>query len=200
MGGDWVRRTDGWCRCLRFTGRADAERFSPDCGLLYKRGRIAAFAHGVVGMAHWKIASVVLAALLAGCASSPGMERAASSDWIEPGQAVLGAAAAPREGVTGMFVMTVKATGRADEMMYLNSEEDYRDPRNLSIEVTPDAAAQLERGFGAQPSGALKGKRILVSGTARRTRIDFFVGNRPTGKYYYQTHVRVEQASQIQIL
>ena len=47
---------------------------------------------------------------------------------------------------------------------------------------------------------ALKGKRILVSGTARTVRIDFLTDNRPTGKYYYQTHVRVDHASQIKVL
>ena len=45
-----------------------------------------------------------------------------------------------------------------------------------------------------------RGKRILVSGTAMRTRIDVTVDGRQSGKYYYQTHVRVAQASQIKVL
>ena len=98
-----------------------------------------------------------------------------------------------------MFALTVKGTGRTDKV-HLNSETDYRDPRNLSIAVLPAAAAQLEEILGSPPEIALRGKRILVSGTARRTRIDFVVDDKPTGKYYYQTHVRVTDASQIQIL
>src|SRR5690606_32596351 len=106
----------------------------------------------------------------------------------------LQAAAAPRTGVTGVFVMTVKATGRTNKL-HLNSEADYRDPRNLSIAVMPRATEDLEAILQAPAEVALEGKRILVSGTARRTRIDFVVGGKPSGKYYYQTHVRVTDAS-----
>ena len=148
-------------------------------------------------MSHSKIAGLTLAALLAGCATSPAP--LADAAWIDPGQAVLRAAAAPHEGVRGVFAMTVRATGRTDKV-HLNSEIVYRDPRNLSVAVLQEAAAQLEQQLGASPEIALKGKRILVTGTARRTRIDFMVGNRPSGKYYYQTHVRVSRASQIQVL
>lgn len=98
-----------------------------------------------------------------------------------------------------MFALKVRATGRTDKV-HLNSELDYRDPRNLSIAVMPRAAAELERILGGPPEVVLKGKRILVSGTAHLTRIDFVVDDRPSGKYYYQTHVRVSDASQIQVL
>lgn len=148
-------------------------------------------------MTHANAAAVVLAiVLVAGCTSAPVT---VAGPWIDPGQAVLRAAGAPRLGVTGVFALTVKATGRTDRV-HLNSETDYRDPRNLSIAVTPEAAATLEAAMGAPPEIALRGKRILVSGTARRTRIDFTVDGKPTGKYYYQTHVRVTEASQIQVL
>lgn len=144
-----------------------------------------------------RAAAVVLAVVLAaGCAGAP---IASTGPWIDPGQAVLRAAGAPRLGVTGVFALTVKATGRTDKV-HLNSEADYRDPRNLSIAVMPEAAAELQAAMGAPPEIALRGKRILVAGTARRTRIDFVVDDRPTGKYYYQTHVRVTEASQIQVL
>jgi hypothetical protein len=136
------------------------------------------------------------AAFLTGCASP---REHVSSQFIDAGQAVLQAAAAPRMGVTGVFALTVRGTGRT-EVVHLNSEADYRDPRNLSIAVAPAAAAELERILGSRPENALKGKRILVSGTAKRTRIDFTVHGRATGKYYYQTHVRVTDASQITVL
>lgn len=148
-------------------------------------------------MTYWKSATLILIiASAAGCASVPPPS---ASTWIEPGQAVLQAAAAPRTGVTGVFAMTVKATGRTDRI-HLNSEADYRDPRNLSIAVTPRAAAQLEARLHAPADEALQGRRILVSGTARRTRIDFLVDGKRSGKYYYQTHVQVTDASQIQVL
>ena len=144
-----------------------------------------------------KVASIVLAiALATGCATVPQPE---TTSWIDPGQAVLRAAAAPRLGVTGVFALTVKATGRTDRV-HLNSERDYRDPRNLSVAVMPGAAAELQALLKSPPEVALRGKRILVAGTARRVRIDFIVDDKPSGKYYYQTHVRVTDASQIQVL
>lgn len=134
--------------------------------------------------------------VLSGCASS---REQVASQFIDPGEAVLRAAAAPNIGITGVFAVTVRGTGRA-KAVHLNSEADYRDPRNLSIVIVPAVAAELEHDLGSPPEKALRGKRILVSGTAKRTRIDFVVHGRPTGKYYYQTHVRVTDASQIKIL
>lgn len=143
-------------------------------------------------------AAVVFLALVfvAGCTSVPLVT---TQSWIDPGQAVLRAAGSPRLGVTGVFALTGRGTGRTNNI-HLNSEVDYRDPRNLSISVTREAAAQLEEALGAPPEVALRGRRILVSGTARRTRIDFMIDGKPSGKYYYQTHVRVTDASQLQLL
>ena len=56
-------------------------------------------------MNHWKIAVLMLAVLGAGCANCGPVV----SSLIDPGQAVLGAAAAPHTGVTGVFVMEVQA-------------------------------------------------------------------------------------------
>jgi len=44
---------------------------------------------------------------------------------------------------------------------------------------------------------ALQGRTIRVDGEARRVRIDFLAGGRPTGKYYYQTHVVIERGEQL---
>ncbi|MEN1961117.1 hypothetical protein WCE41_12440 [Luteimonas sp. MJ246] len=134
--------------------------------------------------------------MLGGCASPLPT---GDAPWIDPGQAVLRAAAAPYTGVTGVFALTVQATGRTDKV-HLNSERDYRDPRNLSIAVMPRAAAELEARYGAPPEVALRGKQVQVVGTARRVRIDFSHDGKPTDKYYYQTHVRVTRAAQIQVL
>ena len=136
-------------------------------------------------------------ALAAGCTSSP--QRAESSRWIDPSQAVQLAAASARTGVTGVFAMTVKATGKTTRV-HLNSELDYRDQRNLSIAVEPAAAEELALQLGSPPEIALKGKQILVTGTAKRTKIVFSSDGKPTDKYYYQTHVSVTKASQIQVL
>lgn len=117
--------------------------------------------------------------------------------WIDPSSAVQLAAAAPRAGVSGVFAMPVRAVGRDERGVYLNSERDYRDQRNLTVVLAPDVAAQLEQRLGGPLEQRLRGRAIQVSGTARRTKIVFFADGRATDKYYYQTHVRVAKAGQI---
>ena len=146
----------------------------------------------------WKyvLASLVVASSV-GCATTSSSSE--SSQWIDPSHAIQLAAASPRLGVTGVFALTVKATGKTSRV-HLNSELDYRDQRNLSIAVEPAAADELAARLGAPPEIALKGKQILVAGTAKRTKIVFSADGKPTDKYYYQTHVVVTKASQIQVL
>ena len=144
------------------------------------------------------LAVVASAIILAACSSQP--TQPSSENWIEPVQAVVRAAASPRLGVTGTFALTVRRAERTPYRTHLNSERDYRDQRNLSIAVTPYAAQKLAVRLSAPPEIFLKGKNILVSGTARRVRIDFTVDGKPTGKYYYQTHVLVSDPAQIKVL
>ena len=119
--------------------------------------------------------------------------------WLQPAQAIqLAADAAPR-GVRGTFVLQVRGTGTDDGRVYLNSETDYRDQRNLTIAITPAAAGALTARLGAPPAAALAGQRIVVDGVATRVRIDFTVDGHPSGKYYYQTQVQVTDAAQIRV-
>ncbi|MCD9097497.1 hypothetical protein LU699_08635 [Luteimonas fraxinea] len=141
--------------------------------------------------------TVVVAALFAtGCVSGVSNDQAR---WLQPAQAIqLAADAAPR-GAAGTFSMQVNAIGHQDGATYLNSETDYRDQRNLTVALTPAAARQLELRLGEPLAVALEHKRILVQGAATRVRINFTTAGQPTGKYYYQTHVRVTDAAQIQL-
>jgi hypothetical protein len=117
---------------------------------------------------------------------------------LSPAQAVINAAEMP-EGIGGVFEMVVRATGRQGEFLYLNSEVDYRDPRNLTIVVAPaDEAALVSRLGGPVDTTILK-KVIAVRGVARKTRIDFLSDGRPTGKYYFQTHLRLSSARDLTI-
>ncbi|HEX5305829.1 MAG TPA: hypothetical protein VFW82_07080 [Dyella sp.] len=145
----------------------------------------------------WLLA--VLLVPLAGCATDPRITPDAR--WIDPSQAVqLAAAAAPR-GVSGVFALTVQNAARPGPgPLYLNSERDYRDQRDLTVVVLPEAAKALAERLHDDPERELRGRRILVAGQARRVRIDFVADGRPTGKYYYQTHVVVTDAAQIQLL
>lgn len=116
-------------------------------------------------------------------------------------EAVNEAAERPAMGVPGIFAMAVVRTGREDGRVYLNSEADYRDQRNLTINIAPAAAETLARRFGAPPDAHFRGRLIAVRGTARRVRIDFLgYGNRPTGLYYYQTQIMVTRPEQISVV
>lgn len=116
---------------------------------------------------------------------------------IEPMLAVLLAADNEAQGVTGVFGVQVQATGGSRGEVFLNSEPDYRDQRNLTVRFTPDAVAAFHARHGQGPDTMFKGQRITVIGVARRQRIDFYSDGLPTGKYYYQTHVVVTDPAQV---
>lgn len=141
-------------------------------------------------------ASLLWSLTLGGCASVPD----GSSQWIAPADAVqLAAAAAPRT-VRGQFHLRVQNTGTQHGNVYLNSERDYRDQRNLTITLTPRAIEQYTRLTGQDPQQAFRNQDIVVSGAAARVRIGFFVDSQPSDKYYYQTQLVVNDTSQIRVL
>ena len=138
--------------------------------------------------------------LLGACAQAPISRVADKDSWITPTQAVMMAAdAAPKE-VEGVFALTVKAGGWQGKMLYLNSEFDYRDQRNLTIRIYPEAAGKLQERVGGDPVRGMYDKAILVKGAAVRTKILLLDdAGKPTGKYYYQTHVIVRDDEQISL-
>ncbi len=101
--------------------------------------------------------------------------------------------------MAGTFRLKVQSTGRQDGNIYLNSERDYRDQRNLTIAISPQAILALQKQNGSEPDQYFQGKSILVSGSARRTKIIFTIDGKPTEKYYFQTHVVVTVPTQIEI-
>lgn len=134
--------------------------------------------------------------LLAGCAW-PGAPR--KGTWIDPSMAVQLAAAAQGRQVEGVFAFRVRAADFADRL-FLNSEADYRDQRNLTVAIDAPAAAAWLQQLGLEDAGQLVGRRVQVQGGARRVRIDFTIGTRPSGKYYYQTQVWVSDPAQLRLL
>jgi hypothetical protein len=115
-------------------------------------------------------------------------------------QAVMAAADAAPRGVPGNFALVVKRVDMVGPRLFLNSEEDYRDQRNLSIAIDPQALPGLRRRLGSNLRAALVGHDVRVRGLARRTRIDFINHGRRTGKYYFQTHVMVTRDEQISVV
>jgi hypothetical protein len=144
---------------------------------------------------------IVVAGLLAlaGCAPTTLAQVGAATDLL-PSQAIERAATVAPAGIGGVFRMTVRATGRQDGNIYLNSERDYRDQRDLTIVVPAIAQARLAASFGGDVDEVLRGKTIRVRGVAHRVTIWFTADGKRTDKYYYQTHVGVLHADQIKIV
>lgn len=120
---------------------------------------------------------------------------------MTPADAVAAAAASHGLGKRGTFEFVVRSTGSSHGHVYLNSEADYRDPQNLSINLDVRAVGLLTRQLGASPEDYYKGKHIAVRGIARRVPILFTNDyGRSTGKAYFQTHVDVREPGQIAVL
>lgn len=117
---------------------------------------------------------------------------------IAPRDAIMLAAEAEGRPVPGCFELPVAAVGRDRDDTYLNSERDYRDQRSVAVRLRPHAAADLREAMGGAGFGdALVGQRVVVRGRVHRQRIDFTDRGRPTGKYYYQTHIVVTDVGQV---
>lgn len=119
---------------------------------------------------------------------------------IPAGAAVMMAADKAPAAVPGLFVISVQASGRSGEGLFLNSEKDYRDQRNLSVHLLPKAQEELRRRYRQEPDTMFNGMVIQVLGWAQRTKIGFFANGQPSGSFYYQTHVVVDSADQIEVL
>lgn len=105
-----------------------------------------------------------------------------------------------KAGVAGMFDMPVAEVGQQGGMFYLNSEPDYRDRNCLTVAMTPGAMNALLGTTDLETiRKRLRSHRVIVRGIARQVRIDFTTSGRPSGKYYYQVHVRVAEARQVRI-
>lgn len=119
---------------------------------------------------------------------------------IAPALAVMAAADAAPAGFPGTFGFEVMRAEFAGPRLFLNSYPDYRDQRNLSVAIEGRAVPMFRRIYGDHLTSTFMSRRIEVTGLARRQRIDFTVNGRPSGKYYFQTHVRVTDPAQIRIV
>ena len=119
---------------------------------------------------------------------------------LTPTEAITKAADVAPGGVVAVYDMPVRRAEIDRGTLYLNSESDYRDQRNLTVSIPPRALLRMRKALGEDLQLRLKGRRILVLGKARRVRIDFTTNGRPTGKYYYQTHVLLTDPAQLQIV
>lgn len=106
---------------------------------------------------------------------------------------------APR-GVKGTFQFPIKAAGSQNSVIFLNTETNYRDRRNISVAIHPKLIDALTIKYGVSPEIFFINKTVEVTGEAKRVKIHLAVDGRKTTKYYFQTHVRVTSLNQIKVL
>ena len=103
-------------------------------------------------------------------------------------------------GVEGTFQLPIRASGKQSNVLYLNTEQDYRDRRNITVAIHPSIIEALTKKYGESPGSFFLQKQIEVKGVAKRAQIDFYSQRRKTKKYYFQTHIRVSSIDQIKVL
>ncbi|WP_417761935.1 hypothetical protein [Shewanella sp.] len=134
---------------------------------------------------------------LGGCASSSSTSAIQYSNTMD----IIGSAAtqAPQV-VAGDYTLLIKAVGEQGAMVFLNTELDYRDQRNVTIALPKQVLPQM----GIADFNALQhhfvNHAVHVRGDAMRVRIDFNRDHVPTGKYYYQTHIHIAKLSDISVI
>lgn len=134
--------------------------------------------------------------LLGACATAP--VPCGTAQGTCPMQAIERAAAAAPYGVRGRYVLVVRRVGRAQGLVYLDSQRDYRDPRNVAVVIYRRAQAQLRARLGGDLARTLMGHRIAVIGRVRRVRVRFYDdAGHYSGKYYFQTHIDVGRGAQV---
>jgi len=142
--------------------------------------------------------AVTLLAFLSGCATTPQVP-CGTTQGICPMQAIERAAAAAPYGAPGRYTLVVRSIGQSNGLIYLDSQNDYRDQRNVAVVLYPRAQAQLRARLSGSLERALEGRRIVVMGSARRVKILFVDSHHHySGKYYYQTHIAVTEGDQVQ--
>ncbi|MCJ2185299.1 hypothetical protein [Novosphingobium beihaiensis] len=106
-----------------------------------------------------------------------------------------------KAGVAGTFDMPVVTVGEQHGTFYLNSEKDYRDRNCLTVAITPKALKALAGSTDLDVvRKKLRNHRLIVRGIARQVRIGLTSDGKPTGKYYYQIHVRVSRGDQVRLI
>lgn len=141
-----------------------------------------------------KYITLISAAFLTACSSTSNINVADTMNLIAETEE-----SAPY-GVTGTFQFEIKAAGVVGNEVFLNTEQDYRDRRAVSIVLKPVITNQLTEKFGTTPENYFIDKKIAVTGEAKRVKIDFISRGMITNKYYYQTHIDVYSVDQLEIL
>ena len=109
------------------------------------------------------------------------------------------AEAAPHK--VGEYILKIKAIGKQGPFIFLNTELDYRDQRAVTIALHPQVISLFEEKCGRSLKEYFVDKSVKVLGEAQRIKINFMSrSGKPSGKYYYQTHIMVSDIGQLEVL
>ena len=132
---------------------------------------------------------------LGGCASTLPTTQYSNTSTV-----IAAAAEVAPDGVTGEFVLPIKASGVRRGQVFLNTQLDYRDQRSITVAIAPNVAVKLAEQHGQSPADFFINKDVRVLGTAKRVRINLYCQGRLMDTYYYQTHIEVTNPAQIELL
>lgn len=124
---------------------------------------------------------------------------ACSPDAYTPEKAIAAAAADPT-GVVGQFEMTVQRVGRQNNMVYLDSADNYRDPKTLIISIHESTVNDLLQGTSQTAEQYFMHRHVQASGLAKRVLIGRLKADGTIGSTYYQTQVFIGGVEDIKIL
>ena len=148
-----------------------------------------------------KLVLIAFFLILAGCSSTQSsVSQDITSGYSDTMEIIRSAAESAPNGVQGEYVLYIKAAGSQGPFVYLNTEEDYRDQRSVTVALHPSIIPQFIAKYGSKPQDYFINRSISVVGQAKRVRINFNSQGKPTDKYYYQTHIRVMDISQIKVI
>lgn len=120
-----------------------------------------------------------------------------SAGNLTPLQAIKLTSESESNTASGSFEFKVKSVDQYQRMMFLNSESDSKDQRNITVAIRPNAISQLAEINDGEAGEWFMNKKIRVIGEAQRQKIWVLHRNLNTGQYYYQTKIYVKSAEQI---
>ena len=129
-----------------------------------------------------------------------GVSLAACSPDVYTPKTAIAAAAADPTGVVGTFEMTVQRVGRQDNMVYLDSADNYRDPTTLIIAIHESTANDLLQGTSQTAEQYFMHRRVRASGLAKKVPVGRLKADGTVDSIYYQTQVFIGGVEDIKIL
>ncbi|RKR04156.1 hypothetical protein [Maricaulis maris] len=141
----------------------------------------------------------ILPGLLAWClvsmASAQAQEAASADDVVAASRAQ------PFRPLEDMWVrLDVCGSGAANGSAFLNSYDNYRDPRSLNVELVPALRSALAALNGQDPVDHYLGRRVLVFGAVRQVPIQVRDADGVVVHVYHQTQMRLTRPDRILVV